>query len=392
MFKRTIFGNLLKRFGENRKFIQVLSGPRQTGKTTIAKQIINSLKIPVHYSSADEPTLKDRNWLEQQWEIARMNTDKKGLLILDEVQKIYGWSETVKYLWDKDTMSGCNLYVVILGSSPLLVQKGLTESLTGRFEIINVPHWSFTEMHKAFGWDVEKYIFYGGYPGSASLISDFDRWTNYIKESLIETTISKDILLMTRIDKPILLRRLFELGCMYSGQIVSYQKMLGQLQDVGNTTTLASYLVLLGNAGLLTGLQKYAGQQIHRRGSSPKFQVLNNGLLSCLLNMSFNELRKNTEIWGRLVESAIGASLANGIKGKNIELFYWAGNNREVDFVLCKGKSIIAIEVKSGKKKINLPGIDIFSKEFKITKKLLVGSDGIPLDKFLMLQPEELFR
>jgi len=391
MYKRKILEDLLKRFDENRKFIQVLYGPRQTGKTTIAKQIIDTLKIPVHYASADEPTLKDKNWLEQQWETARMQTGKKGVLILDEVQKIYGWSETVKYLWDKDTMSDCNLYVVILGSSPLLIQKGLTESLAGRFEIINVTHWSYTEMYKAFNWNVEKYIFYGGYPGSANLTNDFNRWSNYIKESLIETTISKDILLMTRIDKPILLRRLFELGCMYSGQILSYQKMLGQLQDVGNTTTLASYLVLLGNAGLVTGLQKYSAQQINRKGSSPKFQVLNTGLLSSQLNMSFNEVRKNTEIWGRLVESAIGASLTNGIKGKNIELFYWAGNNREVDFVLCKGKSIIAIEVKSGKKKTNLPGIDAFSKEFNVTKKLLVGTDGIPVEKFLTLQPEELF-
>jgi len=396
MFKRAILGELIERIGEKRKLIQVLAGPRQTGKTTIAKQLIEAIGIPSHYASGDEALLKDRTWIEQHWETARAmlrmdSRHKKALLVLDEIQKIPHWSEIVKYLWDEDTYAGKHIHVVLLGSSPLLVQKGLMESLAGRFETMHVTHWSFDEMHRAFGWDVEKYVFYGSYPGSASLIKHPQRWSNYIKDSLVETTISKDILLMTRVDKPALLRRLFELGCSYSGQALSYQKMLGQLQDAGNTVTLAHYLHLLEGAGLVAGLSKYAGQRVRQRSSSPKLQVLNTALLTAQLNIKLREAKNDKEFWGRLVESAIGAALANGIKGKDMELFYWTGHNCEVDFVLCKGKTIIPIEVKSGRKKINLPGIKLFSREFKVNKKILVGEHGIQLKEFLTIPPEKWF-
>ncbi|GAB4378664.1 MAG: hypothetical protein Kow0042_27320 [Calditrichia bacterium] len=186
---------------------------------------MEAIDLPVHYASADEPALKDRDWIEQQWETGRfLSRDKKAILILDEIQKIPGWSETVKKLWDTDTFQNRALHVVLPGSSPLLVQRGLTESLAGRFEILPVTHWSFIEMHNAFGWELDQYIFFGGYPGSADLITDEQRWQNYILNSLIETTVSRDILLLTRVDKPALLRRLFELGCSYSGQIISYKK------------------------------------------------------------------------------------------------------------------------------------------------------------------------
>ena len=206
-----------------------------------ARQIISGTKNPSHYASADEPVLRDRVWIEQQWEVARFRlkadvTLEKSILVLDEVQKIPGWSETVKRLWDEDTADELPLHVIILGSSQFLMQQGLTESLAGRFEIIPITHWSFAEMRDAFGWDVDRYLFFGGYPGSAGLIEDQERWRRYIIDSLIETIVSRDVLLMRRVDKPALLRRLFELGCSYSGQILSYQKMLGQLQDVGNTT------------------------------------------------------------------------------------------------------------------------------------------------------------
>lgn len=395
MFKRPIYRVLLNRMSEPRRFIQVLAGPRQTGKTTLARQIMAELEIPSHYGSADEPTLKDRIWIEQQWEVARTKIRSAGktgkaLLVLDEVQKITGWSEAVKRLWDEDFASGLQLLVIILGSSPLLVQRGLTESLAGRFEIIPITHWSFWEMKKAFGWDLEQYIFYGGYPGAADLIEDHHRWSRYIIDSLIETTISRDILLMTRVDKPALLRRLFEFGCTYSGQVLSYQKMLGQLQDAGNTTTLAHYLNLLEGAGLIVGLPKYAGQRVRQRASSPKLQVLNTALMTAISHLTLSEARQDTDYWGRLVESAVGATLANGLKGKEIGLFYWSGRNREVDFVLCKGKILVAIEVKSGRRKISLPGgVVALSKEFKVRRKLLVGAQGIPLEEFFLTPPEE---
>lgn len=394
MFKRPIYETILKRLSEPRKFIQVLAGPRQTGKTTLARQVMSSLKIAIHYATADEPALKDLSWIEQQWEAARIKARdgkrlKRALLILDEIQKISGWSETVKRLWDEDSFKKMPLQIVILGSSPLLLQRGLTESLAGRFEVIPITHWSYAEMKEAFKWNVEQYIFYGGYPGAAELIHDHERWSRYIMDSLIETTISRDILLMTRVDKPALLRRLFELGCIYSGQVLSYQKMLGQLQDAGNTTTLAHYLNLLQDAGLIAGLQKYAGQHVRQKSSSPKLLVLNTALMTAPSHRTFAQIREDTDYWGRVVESAVGATLANGLKGKNANLFYWSSRNREADFVLSRGNFLVAIEVKSGRRKITLPGIEAFSREFKVNRKLLIGPYGIELEDFLITQPEK---
>ena len=389
MFKSPIPGKLMERMSESRRFMQVRYGRRQSGKTTLAHQVMADLEIPSHYSSADEPTLKDRTWIEQQWEIARLKveSEESALFVIDEAQKIDGWSETVKRLWDEDTAKGLPLHVMLLGSSPLLVQRGLTESLAGRFEVIPVTHWSFAEMREAFDWRLDEYIFFGGYPGGADLINDQKRWSNYIKDALIETTISRDILLMTRVDKPALLRRLFELGCSYSGQVLSYQKMLGQLQDAGNTTTLAHYLNLLEGAGLLAGLSKYAGQRVRQRASSPKLLILNTALMTAQSQLSLREAKQDTDFWGRLVESAIGACLMNGLRGENIELFYWSSRNREVDFVLSRRKSLVALEVKSGSRKVTLPGIEAFSKEFRVTKKLLVGAQGIPVEDFLLTPP-----
>jgi hypothetical protein len=389
-----MYGVLKERLSQSRRFIQVLAGPRQTGKTTLARQIMAGMKIPGHYASADEPALKDRTWLEQQWEVVRTKVKasdrlKKGLLVLDEIQKIPGWSETVKRLWDEDTANHLPLQVIVLDSSPLLVRRGITESLAGRFEVIPVMHWSFAEMHQAFGWNLEQYVFYGGYPGSADLIDDHRRWSAYITDSLIETTVSRDILLMNRVDKPALLRRLFELGCVYSGQILSYQKMLGQLQDAGNTTTLAHYLHLLEGAGLIAGVPKYAGQRVRQRASSPKLLVLNTALMTALSRKALSEAKNDPSYWGRLQETAVGATLSNGLKGLDVELSYWSHRNQEVDFILHRGKNVVTIEVKSGRKKASLPGIQAFSKQFKVTKKLLVGAQGIPLKEFLLTSPEK---
>ena len=351
--------------------------------------------MPCHYASADEPAPKDRPWVEQQWEAARLQmrsqgSSSGGLLILDEIQKISGWSETVKRLWDEDTATDSDLRVLLLGSSPLLLQRGLADSLAGRFEILPVTHWSFGEMHDAFGWNLHQYVYFGGYPGAAQLIDDQHRWARYVLDSLIETSVSRDILLMTRVDKPALLRRVFELGCAYSGQILSYQKMVGQLQDAGNTTTLAHYLELLKGAGLLTGLQKYSGQVVRQRASSPKLLVMNTALMSVFSSRTFEEARTDHQFWGRLVESAVGAHLVNNAMKKTFEVFYWTRKNREVDFVLRRGQHLVAIEVKSGRRNDALPGIAAFSEEFPVTRKLLVGADGIPLEVFFTTPIEVL--
>ena len=393
--KRKQFKILLERLLEPRRFIQALIGPRQVGKTTLALQVANDLTRPTRYVSADLATLQDSAWLQQQWDVTRelAKTEGKALLIIDEIQKIPHWSEMVKFLWDQDTASGLDLIVVVLGSSPWLMQKGLSESLAGRFEIIPITHWSFSEMHESFGWTLNKYLYFGGYPGAAPLADEKDpsRWINYINDSIIETTISRDILLMSQVNKPILLRRLFQLGCHYSGQILSYNKMLGELQDAGNSTTLAHYVDLLTGAGLLAGLQKFANQLVRKKGSSPKFAVFNTALLSAQAGKSFEEAFANPAFFGRMVESTVGAHLLNGIRGTQIELFYWREGDKEVDFVLQLGEKTIAIEVKSNREFLRRSGIDLFVEQFKPERILLVGEQGIPLQTFLSTPPISLF-
>lgn len=378
---------LARRLAEPRRFIQVVTGARQVGKTTLVQQVTASSELPVRFASADEPTLRGAGWIEQQWEAARLAArdggEQGGVLVLDEIQKIPGWSETVKRLWDEDSRARLPLKVVLLGSAPLLVREGLSESLAGRFEVIHLPHWPFAEMRAAFGWSLEQFLFYGGYPGAAPLISEPERWARYIRDALIETTISRDVLLLARVDKPALLRRLFELGCRYSGQVLSYNKMVGQLQDAGNTTTLAHYLDLLAAAGMLTGLQKYAGQVVRQRGSSPKLQVLNTALITAQSGLTPAQARSDHEFWGRLVESAVGAHLANAAAAGICELFYWRERNREVDFVVRAGRELVAIEVKTARVREAQPGLAEFSAAFAPTRKLLVGGDGIGVEEFL---------
>jgi predicted AAA+ superfamily ATPase len=386
-FERSQAGTLATRLAEPRRFLQVVAGARQVGKSTLVAQALARLDVPSLVVSADEPTIGDTTWLAAQWDRGRIAAADAGaagaVLALDEVQKIPRWSETVKRLWDEDTRARRLLKVVVLGSAPLLMQRGLTESLAGRFEVVHVPHWSYAEMQAAFGVSLEQYLYFGGYPGAAPLIHDPPRWRRYLRDALIETTIARDVLLMSRVDKPALLRRLFELGCRYSGQVLSYTKMLGQLQDAGNTTTLAHYLDLLAGAGMLTGLQKYAGKTVRQRGSSPKLQVFNTALITALSGLSPEEANADHEFRGRLVESAVGAHLANAAAGGVCELFYWRDSNREVDFVVRSGRTVLAIEVKSGRAPNAFPGLSAFAETFKPKRTLIVGGDGVPLGEFL---------
>jgi len=378
---------------EPRRFIQVLAGPRQVGKTTLARQLMASLSHAVHFASADALAAEDRQWIRQQWEAARFrlsqNESAEGLLILDEVQKVPGWPEVVKSLWDEDTNNRFPLKVMVLGSSPLLVQRGLTESLAGRFEIIPVRHWSFQEMQDAFGVSLDEYVYFGGYPGAADIRKDEYRWRNYIVDSLIETTISRDILLMTQVNKPALLRQLFYLGCQYSGQILSYQKMVGQMQDAGNTTTLAHYLELLAGAGMLCGIPKYAGQQVRQRGSSPKLQVMDMALMSALSGQGFKAVRSDPELWGRWIESAVGVHLVNSSIEYGFELFYWRDRAREVDFIVRHQGRLLAIEVKSHKRQTALPGMDAFVNAFHPDKIMLIGGGGLDVELFLSMDVKQ---
>jgi uncharacterized protein len=386
-YRRPQGDELARRLGEPRRFVQVVAGPRQVGKSTLVGQILTDSKLANHIASADEPTLRGPEWIAQQWEAARLLAGEVGrqgaVLALDEIQKILGWSEAVKRLWDEDTRRKVPLRVVLLGSAPLLVARGLSESLAGRFELLHLPHWSFAEMRAAFGWSVEQFIFHGGYPGAAPLVSEPRRWARYVLDSLVETSISRDVLLLTRVDKPALLRRLFELACRYSGQVLSYTKMLGQLQDAGNTTTLAHYLELLAGAGMVTGLPKYAVDAARSRGSSPKLQVLNTALMTAATGLTLAQARGDPELWGRLVESAAGAHLANAAAAGECLLYYWRDRGHEVDFVVRAGRRLTAIEVKSGRSPQAHPGIAAFTAAFRPHRTLLVGGDGIAIEEFL---------
>jgi len=394
MFERIELQTLRRRIEEPRNLIQVVMGARQVGKTTMVSQLFHQISMPGIYESADAVAAGNSTWLEQIWETARLKQKAQAsnefVLIIDEIQKISNWSETVKKLWDEDTFNQLPIKVIILGSSRLLLQQGLTESLAGRFETIHLTHWTYSEMEQAFGWDANTYAWFGGYPGSASLINEEDRWKRYIRDSLIETSISKDILMLTRIVKPALLKQLFELGCTYSGQILSFTKLQGQLQDAGNTTTLSHYLHLLETAGLLGGIEKYAHTAIRKRSSSPKFQVHNNALLSAQQTNTFTEIIENPVDWGRIVESAVGTHLVNQSLREQYAVYYWRDRNDEVDFILEREEEIIAIEVKSGFS-YNKKGMDAFKKKFNPHKIYFIDNKALSWSDFLKINPVELF-
>lgn len=394
MFQRSVIEQLEARMKEKRNFIQVIAGPRQVGKTTLISQLLGRLDIPSQYISADGAGPQGAIWIEKHWEAARRALLTAGagelILVIDEIQKLENWSETVKKLWDEDTWNKIPLKLIISGSLRLLLQEGLTESLGGRFEVTYLGHWTLREMQEAFGWSPEKYVWHGGYPGSASLVDDEMRWKRYLNDSIIETSISRDILMLTRVDKPALLRRLFETGVRYSGMELSYTKVLGQLQDSGNTTTLSHYLTLLGSAGLLSGIEKYSGSVARQRSSSPKFMVHNTALMSSSDAEHFSSIREHPARWGRYVESAVGAHLLDGNAKGHYKLYYWRKGNLEVDFVLVRDKVILALEVKSGRIR-GRSGLEQFRKEYPHARVMLIGDSGMPWQEFLKMDMAEIF-
>ena len=417
-YEREQTATLLGRLDEAPERLIVVAGPRQTGKTTLVRRALQRIDRPSWYLPVDEPDSpvlpsffrggespfevpedtafpmtggRDARWLARQWERARSRADssERGfVLALDEVQKISGWSEAVKGLWDADRRHGRRLHVILLGSAPLLMQRGMSESLAGRYETIRLAHWSFAEMSAAFEFDLSHYVYFGGYPGAARLVPEQDRWRAYVTDAIVEPNIERDILAMQRVDKPALLKRLFELGARYSGQILSYTKMLGQLQDAGNTTTLARYLDLLATAGLIAGLPNHAGPDHRRRASSPKLNALNTALMSALSGYTFEEARVDRSFWGRLVESAVGAHLFNS-GAPEVRLHYWRHRNLEVDFVLSRGPRLGGVEVKSGALRTGHSGLAGFGRRFDDATTLLVGDGGIPLSEFLSVPASE---
>lgn len=394
MFKRKALYQIKKRLFEKRKFIQVILGPRQVGKTTLAEQLSDEIDIPKLFVSTDAVPPSNSMWIEQQWETARLKLEsspkKQFLLIIDEIQKIQNWSEVVKKNWDLDSRNKRNVKVLLLGSSNISIQTGLTESLAGRFETTYLTHWSLKEMSEAFDFTPEQYVFFGGYPGAAGLINDEKRWSSYIHDSIIETTISKDILQLTKIYKPALLKNLFELSCKYAGEILSYTKLLGQLHDAGNTTTLSHYQNLLNKSWMITGLEKFSGSDVIIKRSVPKWITYNTALSSAYSELGFTEALSELSYWGRLVERAVGSYLLNQSQIKRFDLYYWRESNNEIDFILKRNKKIVSIEVKTSKKSFH-SGIEKFNKKFKTHRNILISQNSLDWKEFLSLDIDSLF-
>lgn len=394
MYKRAEYQIIKKRLEEPRKFIQVVMGARQIGKSTVVKQVLKDLYLPYQFYSADNVPASNTAWISDCWEtvrsLKRNNGWESAILVIDEIQKIPDWSEAVKKEWDDDSFNDKNIKVLLLGSSRVLLEKGLSESLAGRFEEIRMSHWSYAEMRDCFGWSLDRYIFYGGYPGAASLADDEDRFRQYIQSSIIDATINKDILMDTPIGKPALLRQTFELGAAYSGELLSLNKMLGSLQDAGNTSTLSGYLNLLAESGLLCGLQKYSIDLARRRASIPKLQVYNNALKMVYSPMTFDQAILDRRSWGRTLESGIGACLVSQAFVHRFDVFYWRERNDEVDFILRKKNSSVAIEVKGNAEK-RTAGLEKFRELFKPTSSFIVGDGGIKAEEFLSMDLLKLF-
>ena len=384
MIIRSQSNDLIMRLQEPRRTIQVVAGPRQVGKTTLVKQVLQQLTIPSRFFNADGVEPDDKDWIAARWEEVRalmhFNQYQEMVLVIDEVHKINNWSEQVKREWDADTFNDVNIKVVLLGSSRLLLKKGLTESLAGRFEILSMTHWSFQEMQEAFGWDINQYVYFGGYPGSAPYVNNEARWRKYMRESIIAPAIEKDVLQTTYIYKPALMHQLFHLGCAYSGELLSYNKMLGLLQDAGNATTLVNYLEVLGESKLLTGLPKYVKDASRKYRTIPKLQVYNNALLTALTEgVSYEKVFTDPQLWGRWVESAVGCYLLDKADELDCDLFYWREDNEEVDFVLRRADKLLAIEVKSGKRQSN-SGLSTFRQMYNPQHSLVVGGQALPLE------------
>ena len=394
MFKRAIFQTIKSRIEEDRKFIQVVMGARQIGKSTVVKQVLNEIDVPYQIYSADNVPASNTAWISNCWAAARSIKQNNGwdsiLLVIDEIQKIANWSEAVKKEWDEDTFYDRNIKVLLLGSSRVLLEKGLSESLAGRFEEIRMSHWTYKEMKECFGFSLDQYVFYGAYPGAASLVYDADRFDQYIQSSIIDATINKDILMDTPISKPALLRQTFELGSAYSGNMLSLNKMLGSLQDAGNTSTLAGYINLLNESGLLSGLQKYSVDMSRRKASIPKFQVYNNALKMVYSNLTFEQAVMDRKTWGHIFESAVGAYLVSQAFVHRFEVFYWRERNDEVDFVLRKKGVLVAIEVKSNAEK-RTEGLDTFCQLFNPKNSFIVGDGGISAEEFFSMDIRNLF-
>ena len=388
-FERDLVGELVKGMREMPQFLQIVIGPRQVGKTTAVRQVAERLDWPKVVASADEPLPPGAEWVESQWRLARVKEAASPgpvLLVLDEIQKVAGWSEVVKRLWDEEQARKGRIRVVLLGSSALQLHQGMTESLAGRYFLHRCMHWTWPESEKAFGWSLEDWLVFGGYPGAAALAHDESLWRRYITDSLVEAVLARDVMTGHRIAKPVLLRHLFALACAYPAQVISYNKMLGQLVDAGNTTTLAGYVEALQTAFLLSGLQAWSGSAVKQRASSPKLVLWNNALIHAMSRRTRQEVQTDATWRGRMVENAVGAHLLCHLPPLGYSVHYWRHGDAEVDFVVARPGRLWALEVKSGRGG-KTTGLAAFRKRFPESKALVIGGSGVPLEDFFKTLP-----
>ena len=363
-FQRAFVTQLAQRFTAVQPFIQVVVGPRQVGKTTGVRQLLAQGPWPHHYANADDVLVSDRSWLLEHWQQALLQGEG-ALLVVDEIQKVANWPETIKALWDAKPG---RLRVLLLGSSALEIHAGATESLAGRFELLRVHHWTYAELKAAFDYDLPRYLTFGGYPGAVSLEHDPDRWYAYMKDAIVEAVIGKDILQSHKVTNPALFRQAFQILCAYPAQEISYTKLLGQLQDRGNTDLIKHYIALYGGAFMLHALQKYSPRAWLTRSSSPKMLPACPALFSMVAGVNVS---KNTEERGRAFELAVGAELVQ----QPGQVFYWRERNDEVDFVYQDRAALYAIEVKSGRKK-SAKGLDAFLAQVPHALRVIVSPEN----------------
>lgn len=413
-FERSHVARLVRELtdGSDPPLILAVTGPRQSGKTTLVRQALRRLRgmgQHTRYIALDDPDAArgsplsgpnavvlpppphDLDWLVSTWRRARRDAetrDRGSVLVLDEIQHVQNWSSAVKGLWDADRREGRPLRVVTLGSAPWRLLTGMGESLAGRFMTFPVRHWSLREMAEAFDVSLEEYVFFGAYPGAMQYMHDLQSWRSYLAYSIIAPIFERDILGLTRVDRPSLMRQLVDLAPEYSGQIVTYEHLAGRLRSGGSPTTLAHYLDLLSAAGIMTRLSKYAGSAVRRAASNPKLLVLNTALMTALSGYSFEEARNDRTFWGRIIETVVGAHLHNTLETA-MHLTYWRDDPREVDFVLFQGPRVLGIEVKTDRWRGSLSGLSAFKKRFPKARTLLVGGQSgvranqVPLNEFL---------
>lgn len=329
--------------------VQILTGPRQVGKTHILLDSAARWRESALYLAADAPESSLPGWWELQWQrTLQMAGRGKSVLFVDEAHYLPQWSPVIKSAIDEVYRKKLPLHIVITGSATLPLGSGAREAMTGRFERIELRQWNPRDLAEAFSLDrdeaIECFIRFGSFPGGMSLISDIPRWKAYIRDSIIDPAVGRDILMREQVRKPALLRQIFAVCTGHPSEILSLAKIAGALSDAGTLETIAHYLGLLEEAYLIASVRKYSAREVRRRSSPPKIVPLSNALTAASRSGDPPLPARDPAPWGRWVENAcIAFAIGCGQK-----VHYWREEPLEVDFVLIGSWGKWAIEIKTG--------------------------------------------